>query len=136
MTRVLLADDDPFMRRLAEIALKREGFVVTTVADGTEALESLQAEAVDVVILDGMMPMLDGVETCRRLKAEPRTAHIPVIMLSARTAKSEQEEGLAAGAAGYITKPFDLPRLGNQVRGIVARQAVETASQPGGHDIA
>jgi CheY-like chemotaxis protein len=123
MTRVLLADDDPFMRRIAEIALKRAGFVVRSVGDGTEVLDQVKAGEVDVVLLDGMMPTLDGVETCRRLKANPATRGIPVVMLSARAEDFEQQEGLAAGAVGYITKPFDVSSLGEQVRRVVEQAA-------------
>jgi DNA-binding response OmpR family regulator len=118
MTRVLLADDDPFMRRVSEVALKRAGFVVRSVGDGTEALQLLEDTPVDVVLLDGQMPAMDGLDACRRMKANPRTAHIPVIMLTARTDEADRDEGLAAGAAGYITKPFDPLTLGARVREI------------------
>ncbi|HEY3382054.1 MAG TPA: response regulator [Vicinamibacterales bacterium] len=118
---ILLAEDDPFIRRVSEVSLKRSGFAVRSVGDGSEALQLLEDGLVDLVILDGLMPKMDGLEACRRLKANPRTSDIPVIMLSARTQASDQDEGFAAGAAGYIKKPFDALTLGQQVRDICSR---------------
>jgi CheY-like chemotaxis protein len=131
MTTVLLAEDDPFIRRISEVSLRRAGFTVRSVGDGTEALQLLEDTLVDLVILDGLMPTMDGLEACRRLKSNPRTASIPVIMLSARTEASDQDDGLAAGAAGYIKKPFDPLTLGQQVREICDRSE---SSAAGGHD--
>jgi CheY-like chemotaxis protein len=131
MTSVLLAEDDPFIRRVSEVSLKRAGFTVQSVGDGTEALQLLEESLVDLVILDGLMPTMDGLEACRRLKANPRTASIPVIMLSARAEDSDQADGLAAGAAGYIRKPFDPLTLGQQVREICERSVAQAT---GHHD--
>jgi len=127
MTSVLLAEDDPFIRRVAEVSLQRAGFTVRTVGDGTEALATIEQTPVDLVILDGHMPAMDGLEACRRLKADPRTTAIPVIMLTARTEASDRSEGLAAGAAGYITKPFDPITLGAEVRRIVDGRTAGTS---------
>jgi len=126
---VLLADDDPFIRRVFEVSLRREGFSVRAVGDGLEALAALESAPVDLVILDGMMPGMDGIDACRRLKANPRTADIPVIMLTARAEASDEEEGLAAGAIGYITKPFDPSTLGRQVRDICANLMAAGATE-------
>lgn len=120
-TTVLLAEDDPFIRRVSDVSLRRAGFDVRSVGDGTEALQLLENGLVDLIILDGLMPTLDGLETCRRLKANPRTAGIPVIMLSARTEPADLDEGLAAGAVGYIRKPFDPATLAQQVEEIWKR---------------
>lgn len=133
MTSVLLADDDPFMRRVSEVALKRAGFAVRSVGDGTEALQLLEDTPVDVVLLDGQMPTMDGLDACRHMKANPRTAHIPVIMLTARTDEADRDEGLAAGAAGYITKPFDPLTLGARVREIFEHGSAGSAKC---HDVA
>jgi DNA-binding response OmpR family regulator len=113
---VLLAEDDPHIRRVSEVALRRDGFDVMTVADGTEALQLLEDRLFDLVVLDGMMPNLDGLEVCRRIKGNPRTAGVPVIMLSARSQSSDEEAGREAGAIGYIRKPFDALSLGGEVR--------------------
>jgi DNA-binding response OmpR family regulator len=134
MTSVLLAEDDPFIRRVSEVSLKRAGFAVRSVGDGTEALQLLEDTPVDLVILDGHMPTMDGLDACRRLKANPRTAGIPVIMLSARTEDTDRVDGLAAGAQGYITKPFDPLTLGARVREILERYSAGTAAA--GHDVA
>jgi CheY-like chemotaxis protein len=118
VTTVLLAEDDPHIRRVSEIALRRDGFEVTSVGDGTEALQLLEDRLFDLVLLDGMMPKLDGLEVCRRIKENPRTAGVPVIMLSARTQPLDEAAGRAAGAIGYIRKPFDALTLGRQIRAI------------------
>ncbi len=117
---ILLAEDDPYIRRVAQIALTREGFAVSTASDGAEALQLLDERLPDLVILDGMMPRIDGLEVCRRLKASPRTAHIPVIILSARSQHADEEAGRTAGAVAYIKKPFDALTLGQQIRAICA----------------
>jgi DNA-binding response OmpR family regulator len=120
VTSILLAEDDPFIRRISEISLKRAGFTVRSVEDGADVLRVLDESLVDLVILDGLMPTMDGLEACRRMKADPRTAAIPVIMLSARTDLADLEAGRAAGAVGYINKPFDPGALGQRVRDICA----------------
>ena len=104
---ILLAEDDPHIRRVSEVALRRDGFDVLSVTDGPEVLQMLEDRFFDVIVLDGMMPALDGLEVCRLIKTNPRTAHLPVIMLSARTQVSDEAAGRAAGAIGYIKKPFD-----------------------------
>jgi len=113
---ILLAEDDPHIRRVSEVALRRHGFDVVSVSDGTEVLDALGQRSFDLVLLDGMMPSLDGVETCKRIKANPRTTAQRVIMLSARTQASDEQAGLAAGAMGYIRKPFNALTLGDEIR--------------------
>lgn len=120
---VLLAEDDPYIRRVSEVALRREGFTVTAVSDGVEALQLLQDRLFDVVILDGMMPKLDGLDACRRIKTDPRTAHIPVIMLTARSQAADEQAGREAGAIAYIRKPFDAITIGQQIRTICSALA-------------
>ena len=120
---ILLAEDDPHIRRVSEIALRRDGFSVMAVTDGTEVLQLLEDRLFDLVVLDGMMPNLDGLETCRRIKANPRTRHIPVVMLSARTQTTDEVASRAAGAVGYIRKPFDALGLGNELRRLCAGPA-------------
>jgi two-component system phosphate regulon response regulator PhoB len=113
---VVLAEDDPDIQLVARLALRRAGFSVRVVGNGTEALAAVKTQPPDVVLLDWMMPGLDGLETCRLLKADPATAAIPVIFLTARSQESEIQRGLGLGAAGYVTKPFDALTLGDQVR--------------------
>jgi CheY-like chemotaxis protein len=106
--RVLVVDDDRVIQQLLEVNLELEGYeVVATAADGREALEKIAALKPDLVILDIMMPKMDGLEVCRRLRADPELAKIPVILLSARAQDMDIREGLEIGASAYLTKPFD-----------------------------
>ena len=116
----ILAEDDPDIQLVARLALKRAGFNVTVVGNGQEALEAVQRTPPDVILLDWMMPELDGPETCRRLKSDPATAGIPVVFLTAKSQEAEIQRGLSLGAAGYVTKPFDALALGKQIKDIVA----------------
>ncbi len=105
--RVLVVDDILANVKLLEARLSAEYFDVLTAFSGQEALAILQAERVDVVLLDVMMPGMDGFEVCRRLKASPRTMHVPVIMVTALDQTSDKVQGLEAGADDFITKPVD-----------------------------
>ena len=118
---VVLAEDDLDIQLVARLALKRVGFAVTVVGNGQEALEAVRAEAPDVILLDWMMPELDGPETCRRLKADPATSGIPVIFLTAKSQETEIQRGLSLGAAGYVTKPFDALTLGQHIKDIITK---------------
>jgi DNA-binding response OmpR family regulator len=104
---VLVVDDDPVILRLLEVNFEMEGFVVRTAADGQEGLEVARATAPDVVISDVMMPRMNGLELVATLKADPATAGIPVILLSAKAQVSDVKAGLDAGADDYVTKPFE-----------------------------
>ena len=117
---VVLAEDDPDIQLVARLSLKRAGFTVTVVSNGQEALDTISRHPPDVVLLDWMMPEVDGLETCRRLKADPQTANIPVIFLTAKSQEAEIQRGLSLGASGYVTKPFDALTLGEQIKDIVA----------------
>ena len=114
--RLLLADDDPYIRRVAEISLRRDGFAVSVAADGLEALRALTEQEFDLVVLDGIMPGLDGLEACRRIRMDSRTSHLPVVILSARSQQTDETAAAAVGATGYILKPFNALTLGAQVR--------------------
>ena len=114
--KAVLAEDDPDIQLVARLSLKRAGFQVVVANNGAEALAKVGSEKPDVALLDWMMPELDGVEVCRRLKADPETAGVPVIFLTARSQEAELKIGLSMGAIGYITKPFDALTLGDRVR--------------------
>ena len=118
-TRVLLAEDDPDIQLVARMSLKRAGFDVTVAGDGNEALRRAGESKPDVILLDWMMPELDGLETCARLKADSALRDVPVIFLTAKSQESEIARGLALGALGYITKPFDALTLGARVRELI-----------------
>ena len=120
--RVLVVDDDRVIQQLLEVNLELEGYeVVATAADGKEALDKIAELKPDLVILDIMMPKMDGLEVCRRLRADPELAKIPVILLSARAQDMDIREGLEIGASAYLTKPFDpvelLEVVGRLVKG-------------------
>lgn len=117
---IVLAEDEPDIQLVARLALKRAGFTVRVVNNGIEAIAAAKADRPDVILLDWMMPELDGPATCRRLKADPATAAIPVIFLTARSQEVEIQRGLALGAAGYITKPFNALTLGDEVHQVLA----------------
>ena len=116
---VVLAEDDPDIQLVARLALKRAGCQVRVVANGLQALDAVRSDPPDIILLDWMMPELDGPETCRRLKADPATASIPVVFLTAKSQESEIQRGLSLGAAGYVTKPFDALKLGDQLKAIL-----------------
>ena len=118
--KVLLVDDDPDIRLVARLALTRAGLEVAVAASGAEALEQARRDRPDAILLDWMMPEMDGPEVCRRLKQYPVFSAIPVIFLTARSQNAEVARGLAPGAAGYIVKPFDALTLGDEVRKLLA----------------
>ncbi|MDE2481391.1 MAG: response regulator [bacterium] len=108
---VLLADDDASIRRLLETLLTRNGFSVTAVANGLEACERAREVRPDLVLLDWMMPVLDGRSAAQRLKSDPATRHIPIVMLTSQSRTEDKVAALEAGAQDYLTKPFDSREL-------------------------
>jgi CheY-like chemotaxis protein len=102
--RILLAEDDRFLRKAAEATLKRKGFAVIPAADGEEALQKAQAELPDLILLDLIMPKMQGFEVLRTLKGDPRTASIPVIVLSNLGQESDIKGATEAGAQAYLIK--------------------------------
>lgn len=117
--RILLAEDDRDMQLVARLALRRAGFEVDAVDDGQAALKQVEADPPDAIVLDWMMPGLDGPEVCARLKANPGTASIPVIFLTGKADSLEAERGRELGAIGVIAKPFDPRQLGDQVKALL-----------------
>jgi len=117
--RILVVDDVPANVRLLEVRLLAEYFEVLTASNGREALEICESGRVDVVLLDVMMPDMDGFETCRRLKADPATAHIPVVMVTALDQAADRVRGLEAGADDFLTKPVNDLQLMTRVKSLV-----------------
>ena len=113
--RVLLAEDDRDIRAVARLALRRAGFDVVAVASGEEAVAEARASRPDVVLLDWLMPGLDGIETMAALRNDERTAAIPVIIFTARTHADHVRQAFEAGAIGYLVKPFNALTLGDEV---------------------
>jgi two-component system response regulator MprA len=116
---VLIAEDDRAVRESLERALQLEGYDVTAVTNGAEALEAVRETPTDVLLLDVSMPMLDGLTVCRVLRSEQN--RIPVLMLTARTETSDRVAGLDAGADDYLPKPYDLEELLARLRALLRR---------------
>jgi two-component system, OmpR family, response regulator MtrA len=116
--RILVVEDDPSIREVTAIGLGAAGFEVVTAADGVEGLERFRSEPIDLVLLDIMLPRLDGYEVCRQIR---RTSTVPVVMLTARGDTIDVVVGLEAGADDYVRKPFDLPELIARIRAALRR---------------
>lgn len=114
--RLLCADDEPDIRTILELALSLEPTIEAEIfPSGVELIERARAGGADAVLLDAMMPEVDGYETCRRLKADPATRHLPVIFLTARAQRGEQDTAMEVGAIACLTKPFDPMTIGSEV---------------------
>jgi DNA-binding response OmpR family regulator len=127
MTKILVVDDEPLYLRLLQINLLTEGYEVITADNGEEALEAIYANSPDLVLLDIMMPKLDGITTCERIR---QFSNIPIIMLTARGEEQDRVQGLNVGADDYIVKPFSATELLARVRAVMRRtQASKDQSQ-------
>jgi len=124
--RVLVVDDEPNIRELVQVALKFHGCVVSTAANGSEAIRQAEAAKPDLIVLDVMLPDIDGFEVCRRLRAAGN--EVPVIFLTARDTSSDTVTGLAIGGDDYVTKPFSVEALVARVRAVL-RRASRVAQQ-------
>jgi len=127
---LLVVDDDPFIARLLEIELRAAGYDVRVASDGALALAAAQERCPDLVLADVMMPNMDGFELTRRLRQDPRTAAVSIIMLTARGLSADKLEGFAIGADDYIVKPFDTPELLARIRGVLRRSRDMRAQSP------
>jgi diguanylate cyclase (GGDEF)-like protein len=127
---ILVADNEPDILRFVEVNLRLEGFDVVLARDGTEALAQAFEVRPSLILLDVMMPGLDGFEVCRRLRADPRTSHVPVIFLTAKSMTADKVVGLTAGADDYVLKPFDPIELIARVRTTLQRAAELRATSP------
>jgi DNA-binding response OmpR family regulator len=119
--RILLVDDEQAIQTMLSYPLQKEGYDVVRASDGEEALERFGEQQFDLVVLDVMMPKLDGLEVCRRLRA---TSSVPIIMLTARAEEIDKVLGLELGADDYITKPFSLREFSSRVRALLRRAAM------------
>jgi DNA-binding response OmpR family regulator len=123
--RILLADDEQSIQTLLSFPLRKDGYEVTTASDGREALARFQEGKFDLVVLDVMMPRMDGLEVCRRIRARNT---VPIIMLTAKAEEIDKVLGLELGADDYITKPFSLREFRSRVRAALRRAGMQTQS--------
>jgi DNA-binding response OmpR family regulator len=124
---ILLVDDEDSVQKLLTYPLERDGFRVVSARDGEEALTRFAEEAVDLVVLDIMLPKLDGLEVCKRLRAE---SSVPIIMLTARDDEFDTVLGLELGADDYITKPFSIREFRSRVRALLRRAGASRRDLP------
>ena len=126
--RILLVEDDPSIREVTAIGLGQAGFTVESAADGQAGLERFRAGGFDLVLLDVMLPRMDGLEVCRAIR---RTSTVPIVMLTARSDTLDVVVGLEAGADDYVKKPFEVPELVARVRAAL-RRANQSVDEDGG----
>jgi len=119
--RVLVVDDDPVIQNLLRVNFEMEGYDVIVASDGVEGLERARNDEPDVVVLDVMMPRMDGLTVARHLKADPETAGIPILLLSAKAQAADLAAGEESGADDYLTKPFDPVNLLDRVAALLAK---------------
>ncbi|MBU0548213.1 MAG: response regulator [Candidatus Omnitrophica bacterium] len=117
--KILLVDDEPHIIMMLENRMKHAGYEVITACDGPEALTRAQKEKPDLIILDLMLPKLDGYKVCRMLKFDEKYKHIPIIMLSARAQEVDKKMGETVGADGFVTKPFEPQVLLGKVKDLL-----------------
>jgi len=123
--KITVIEDEPDIRELIEYNLAREGFAVATAADGESGLERVRREGADLMLLDLLLPGLDGLEVCRALKTDAVTRRIPIIMVTAKGEESDVVIGLGVGADDYVTKPFKPRELVARVRAVLRRGALQ-----------
>ncbi len=129
MKSILIIDDEPDILELISYNLKKEGFHISTALDGEEALQKVRGGHLDLIILDLMLPGIHGMELCRILRNNPRTAHVPIIMLTARGEESDKVHGLESGADDYMTKPFSPKELIARVKAVLRRSKERTTEE-------
>ena len=128
MTRILLVEDNPANQLLASSVLERDGFEVMLAESALDALEAVSRATPDLILMDIQLPEMDGLALTRRLKADPATAGITVVAMTAHAMVGDKEDALAAGCAGYISKPIDTRTLAGQVRGFLQTETAEAGA--------
>ena len=121
--KILIIEDDPGTSRLVDYSLKQEGYEVITASNGLDGLRKALSESPDLVILDVMLPGLDGFEICYRLKAEPSTVNMPILMFSAKAQEIDKDTGKRVGADDYLTKPSAPADIISHVANLLAKKA-------------
>jgi len=129
-SRVLIVEDEPDIRDLLAFHLEREGYQVGKSRTGADALRQIAASPPDLVLLDLMLPEIDGLEVCRRLRGDPRTASLPIVMLTAKGEEIDRVLGLELGADDYIAKPFSPKEVIARVRAVLRRSRAPAGAAP------
>jgi two-component system cell cycle response regulator DivK len=130
MPKILLVEDNEMNRDMLSRRLARKGYQVVLALDGQSGLEMTQTEVPDLVLMDMSLPVLDGWEATRRLKADPATRHIPVIALTAHAMSSDRDKALEAGCDDYDTKPVELPRLLTKIEALLSGGEMAATLKP------
>ncbi len=117
--RILIVDDDPSIVRLVEHVLQGKGYQVLIANTGSQALQMVKSEELDLIILDLILPGMDGFEVCQRLRQDPVTASLPVLIMSRKDSEKDKAKALKAGANVYLTKPVKPPELHKQVQDLL-----------------
>jgi two-component system cell cycle response regulator DivK len=130
MAKILLVEDNEMNRDMLMRRLQRKGYQVVLALDGRSGVEMTQAQAPDLVLMDMSLPVLDGWEATRRLKADAATRHIPVIALTAHAMSSDREKALEAGCDDYDTKPVELARLLAKIEALLSGAKMDSAGKP------
>ena len=128
--KVLVVDDDPDIRRLVEMVLSREGFLATSVESAQEAYKKITASKPDLIVLDLQLPDEDGFGVCKKLRMDPATTNIPILMLTVQSVDSYKIAGLELGADDYVVKPFNQGELVARVKAILRRTRAKEEVQP------
>ncbi len=134
--RILIVDDDPDALTLIGLTLERRGYLVTKAGGGSEALTVIETDHPDLVLLDLMMPHMDGYEVCRRIKSDPRLVDIPIVMLTAKAQMASQVEGYRVGADDYVTKPVHPDDLAAHIHSVLERAQERRSQRAGGRAVA
>jgi CheY-like chemotaxis protein len=130
MPKILLVEDNEMNRDMLSRRLRRKGYLVTMAVDGQSALEMSQTDTPSLILMDVGLPVLDGWEATRRLKANPATRHIPVIALTAHALSSDRKKAFEAGCDDYETKPIDLPRLRAKIEALLNKSVMAFTGEP------
>ncbi|HMK93458.1 MAG TPA: response regulator, partial [Thermoleophilia bacterium] len=126
---ILVVDDERDILELLEYNLAKEGYAVVTVETGEDAIDAARRKLPDLILLDLMLPGVDGLEVCRALKADPTTAHIPIVMVTAKGGEADIVTGLELGADDYVTKPFSPRVLAARVKAVLRRDVADDSDR-------
>lgn len=127
---VLVVDDEDMTRKLLRLMLERDGYAIVEAEDGVRALEEIAKQQPDIVILDVMMPNMDGFTLCQMVRSQPQTADLPIIMLSARSQLEAVRAGIQAGANRYMTKPISKPELVQMIEELLSGEPANSDVDP------